>query len=197
MALERQYIIPLRKEWLKVPRYKRAKKGIRAIKEFMARHMKAEMDDVKLGRWLNEAVWARGIKNPPHKIKVKAVKDDKNIVMVELFELSERAKKIDEKEAKRTASITEKKKAEEAKRKAEEEKAKKEAEAKAEEEKKKEEAKTEEEKAREKEQKKIEEEKEKELKKMPVTHEHKHKPKANLPHDKHQVKHPVRQALEK
>jgi len=190
--LERQYVIPLRKEWLKVPRFKRAKKGVKAIKEFIARHMKAEMDDVKVGRWLNEAVWARGMKNPPHKIKVKAVKDDKNIVRVELFELSEKAKKIEEKESKRKSTIAEKKKAEETKKKAEEEKAKKEVE----------ELKKREEETRKEHQEKADEaqklniEEEKLMKKETGT-EHHHKPNVNLPHEKGQSKHPVRQTLQK
>ena len=100
-TLERQYVIPLRKEWLKVPKYARAKKGIRAIQQFIAKHMKTDIKNVKLSRWVNEKVWGRGIKYPPHKIKIKAIKDDKNIVKVELFELSEKAKKFEEKESKK------------------------------------------------------------------------------------------------
>jgi len=95
MVLERQYVIPLRKEWLKVPKYCRAKKGVKAVKQFICKHMKCEMNDVKLSRWVNEQVWGRGIKYPPAKIKIKAIKDDKGIVKVDLFELSEKAKKIE------------------------------------------------------------------------------------------------------
>ena len=67
MATERNYIIPLRREWLKTPRYKRSKKAVAAIRQFLSKHMKS--DKVKLGRNLNLAVWADGIKNPPHKVK--------------------------------------------------------------------------------------------------------------------------------
>ena len=49
--MERTYIIPLRKEWLKVPIYKRTKKAVKATKEFLQKHMKVET--VKLGRHLN------------------------------------------------------------------------------------------------------------------------------------------------
>jgi len=95
--LEREYIIPLRKEWLKAVKHKRAKKAVRAIKEFLAKHMKAEFENIKVGKWLNNELWRRGIKKPAAKIKVKAVKDEKGIVRAELFELPEFAKKIEAK----------------------------------------------------------------------------------------------------
>jgi len=77
-VLERTYVIPLRSEWLKAPRYKRAKKAMRAIKEFLAKHMKVEnrdMDKIKIDPWINRAIWMRGIRKPAHKITVKAIKD--------------------------------------------------------------------------------------------------------------------------
>ena len=96
--LERTYIVPLRREWLKAPKHKRAKKAVKALREFLSRHMKAELEDVKIGKWANQAIWARGIKKPMHKIKIKASKDEKGIIRAELFELSEKSKKIDAKE---------------------------------------------------------------------------------------------------
>ncbi len=187
-AVERQYTIPLRKEWLKVPQYRRAEKAAKAIREFLVRHMRANPENVKIGRWLNEMVWQRGIKNPPHKVRVNVYKDDKGIVKVELIELSEKAKKIQAKEDSRKKSIEEKKKAEEAAKKAEEEKIKKEAEKAAKEE---EANKTEGEKEAEKEEKKIEERVKHEVVAQP-------KPAAAAPKEKHTKKtHPVRQALEK
>lgn len=94
--LERTYNIPLRKEWLKVPRYKRAKKAVKAVKEFLMKHMKSE--EVKVGKNLNLKVWERGIKNPPHHIKVNAVKSDDDIVRAELFgfDIKEKDKKKEE-----------------------------------------------------------------------------------------------------
>ena len=81
---ERIYNIPLRVEWLKVPRYRRAKKAVRAVKEFLVKNMKTE--EVRLGRYLNLRLWERGIKNPPHHIKVRVSKDDKGIATAELFD---------------------------------------------------------------------------------------------------------------
>ncbi len=92
--LEREYIIPLRIKWKKVPRYKRANKAIKAIKEFLARHMKVvdrDLDKIKLDKYLNEFVWKKGIRKPPIKIKVKAIKEG-NLVRVELSEMSEKMK---------------------------------------------------------------------------------------------------------
>ncbi len=81
--MERTYNIPLRRKFISKPRHRRAKVAIRIIKEFLKKHMKS--DTVKLGPKLNEAVWFRGIKNPPHHIKVTVVKDSDNVVKAELF----------------------------------------------------------------------------------------------------------------
>jgi large subunit ribosomal protein L31e len=89
---EREYTIPLRKEWRKVPRYKRANKAVKAIKEFMARHMKIydrDLSKVKIDRSLNEELWFRGIKKPPARIRVKAFRDGE-IVRVQLSEMPEK-----------------------------------------------------------------------------------------------------------
>ncbi|MFC1691627.1 50S ribosomal protein L31e [Nanoarchaeota archaeon] len=80
---ERTYNIPLRYKFLKVPRWKRTKRSVNIVREFLQKHMKSE--NIKLGRNLNETLWARGNKNPPHHIKVNAIKDDEGIVKVELF----------------------------------------------------------------------------------------------------------------
>lgn len=83
--LERIYNIPLRKDWVQTPHYKRAKRAIHTIQTFLMKHMKvAELKSLKLGKNLNEAVWARGIKYPPHHVKVTVVKNDEGIVRAEL-----------------------------------------------------------------------------------------------------------------
>jgi len=92
--LEREYIIPLREKCRVVPRYRRAEKAIKTIKEFIAKHMKVKDRDLKkvrLNSYVNELVWNRGIKHPPHKIKVKAIKEGE-IVRVEAVELPTRLK---------------------------------------------------------------------------------------------------------
>jgi large subunit ribosomal protein L31e len=120
--LERTYIIPLRKVWLKAPKHKRAKKAIRAVREFLARHMRAEMKDIKIGKWLNTLLWERGIRKPVAKVKVKVIKEE-GIVRAEVAELSEYAKKIEAKlKSKESKSKKEEKREEKAEEKKEEEK---------------------------------------------------------------------------
>ena len=92
--IEREYIIPLREKCRVVPRYKKANKAIKTIKEFLVRHMKIRNRDlkkVKIDKYLNEVVWFRGIKKPPAKIKVKAIKEG-DIIKVELFEIPNKLK---------------------------------------------------------------------------------------------------------
>src|SRR3989344_3287635 len=81
--IERIYTIPLRREWLKAPAYKRSKKAMTAIREFLIKHMKSE--NVKLGRMLNMHVWEQGIKRPPHHVKITVVKYDDGLVRAELI----------------------------------------------------------------------------------------------------------------
>ncbi|MBI5065921.1 50S ribosomal protein L31e [Candidatus Woesearchaeota archaeon] len=83
--VERTYVIPLRKEWLKVPKYKRAKKAVIGLRRFLTRHFRVRDENIKVGKALNEEIWKHGIRNPPSKVKVDAVKDDKGIVTAELF----------------------------------------------------------------------------------------------------------------
>jgi len=87
--LEREYTIPLRREWRKVANYRRAGRAAKAIKKFIARHMKVPERDttkVKLDIYLNQELWFRGRKKPPAKIKVKAKKEGE-LVKVELVEM--------------------------------------------------------------------------------------------------------------
>ena len=93
-VLEREYIVPLRKEWRKVAYYRRAGRAAKFIKAFIARHMKVPDHDptkVKLDIYLNNEIWFRGKKKPPARIKVIAKKEGE-IVRVELAELPDIAK---------------------------------------------------------------------------------------------------------
>ncbi len=103
--IEREYIIPLREKGRSVPRYKKTPKAIKTIKEFLVRHMKIRsrnLNNIRLNRFVNEAIWARGIKNPPSKIKIKAIKSGE-IVRVELVDIPEKLKYKKIREEKREA----------------------------------------------------------------------------------------------
>ena len=82
VVLERTYNIPLRRETLKVPTFKKANKAMKTIRIFISKHMKAK--DVAIGKYLNLYVWKHGMTNPPHHVKVNASKDDKGKVFVEM-----------------------------------------------------------------------------------------------------------------
>ncbi len=96
IVLERVYNVPLRREFLKVSHWRKTEKAVTALRQFIAKHMKS--DDVVLGRYANQYLWKDGLKNPPHHIKVTASKDEKGRVVVELTELSARAKRELEKD---------------------------------------------------------------------------------------------------
>ena len=127
-VLEREYIIPLRRKVNKAVRYKRAKKAIRVIREFLAKHMKVEYRDlkmVKVDRWLNEEIWFRGIKKPPAKIKVIAKKFADGMVWVELAEIPDIVKWKIAKEKKKEEGVKTVKKVEKPKEKEDTEEKKK------------------------------------------------------------------------
>lgn|SRR3989338_1092960 len=109
MAEERIYTIPLRKEFLKAPRYKRTAKAAKALREFLIKHMKSE--NVKIGKYLNKEIWKHGAKNPPGKVQVKVTKDD-DLVKAELInapvDKEVKGKKEDKKEIKESKEEKEK-----------------------------------------------------------------------------------------
>jgi large subunit ribosomal protein L31e len=109
---EKEYVIPLRKKWAKVARYKRTSKSVKAIKEFIARHMRVPDRDtgkVKLDVYLNNELWFKGSNNPPTKIKVRAVKEKEGDVRVELVEIPENVKFLKAKQEKRHKKVEKKK----------------------------------------------------------------------------------------
>ncbi len=105
--IKRKYVVPLRKEFQKVPRYKKAKKAITALKQFLVKHMKSE--NVKIGTKANELIWQNGIKNPPAKIELDVVKKTDGTVQAELVghKFIEK-KKVEKKEKGKMEALAEK-----------------------------------------------------------------------------------------
>ncbi len=85
--LERAYNIPLRKQVMKSPKYKRSKKAVDTVKVFIAKHMKVDLENVKIGQHLNMEIWQNGIRNPPHHVKVNVIKEKDGDVFVAKAEL--------------------------------------------------------------------------------------------------------------
>jgi len=93
---ERVYTINLGKVWLS-PNNQRAKRAINMIREFATHHMKTEQ--IKIDQELSQAVWKRGIRRPPRKIRVKMAKADDGYVLVSTYEEETKAveSKVEEK----------------------------------------------------------------------------------------------------
>ena len=77
-SIERIYTINLGKVLLSTNN-QRAKRAINMIREFATKHMKSE--NVKIEEEISHLVWARGIRHPPRKIRVKITKDDGNVIV--------------------------------------------------------------------------------------------------------------------
>ena len=114
-TLERVYTINLGKVWLS-PNNQRAKRAINMIKEFATHHMKSE--NVKIEEDVSHLVWARGIRHPPRKIRVKLTKDDDGNILISKYE---EEKKVEEKsKVKKTEKKTDKKEEKKTEKKVEE-----------------------------------------------------------------------------
>ena len=70
---ERVYTIPLGKVLLSANTH-RAVRAINMIKEFARRHMKTY--EIKIDEEVSHQIWARGVRSPPRKIRVKMTKTD-------------------------------------------------------------------------------------------------------------------------
>ena len=70
---ERVVTVPLRDVQAEA-KHKRADKAMSLIRSHLARHFSVEEDAVRLDPSINEAVWARGRKKPPSKIRVRAAR---------------------------------------------------------------------------------------------------------------------------
>ena len=108
MAIERTYTIPLRRAFLKAPRYKRAKRAVSEVKYFLEKHMKVAPENLKISNYINLEIWKHGIKNPPSRVRINVKKDDKGMVTAELVGAPVEAKKKKvKKEAKKETPKTE------------------------------------------------------------------------------------------
>lgn len=81
--IERIYTVPLGRAWI-AQKFRRAEKAMMVLKEFSERHMKPS--ELIIDPSVNEAIWARGIKNPPRKLRVKMTKDSDGVVTVTMPE---------------------------------------------------------------------------------------------------------------
>ena len=76
--LERIYTVPLGDVY-RAPRDKRVPKAVRLLRGFIAKHMKADGQKILLSENLNKYLWRNSIQRPPRKIKVRLIKEEKEI----------------------------------------------------------------------------------------------------------------------
>ena len=100
--LERVYTIPLGKVLLSANTH-RAVRAINMIKEFARRHMKTY--NVKIDEEISHIIWARGVRSPPRKIRVKMTKTDEGYILVSPYEDEIESDATPEKES--TPKVTE------------------------------------------------------------------------------------------
>lgn len=108
--LVREYVVPMRRAFLKAPEYRKSKKAVKYLKQFLAKHMKVEDRDVnkvKVDIYLNNEIWYRGIRNPLPRVKVIAEKID-GIVYARLADVPEVVKFKMAKDAKRFKKVDQK-----------------------------------------------------------------------------------------
>ncbi|WP_254545417.1 50S ribosomal protein L31e [Halomarina pelagica] len=70
---ERVVTVPLRDVHAEA-KHKRAGKAMSVVRAHLAKHFKVDEDDVRLDPSINEAVWARGRKRPPRRLRVRAAR---------------------------------------------------------------------------------------------------------------------------
>ncbi len=96
--LERVYTINLGKVKLSQSQH-RAVRAINMIKEFARHHMKVE--EIKIEEELAHQVWARGVRSPPRKIRVRMSKTDEGYILVSQYDEEAESKVTLEKDAKK------------------------------------------------------------------------------------------------
>lgn len=70
---QKTFTIPLRREFQESAPLKRTPRAVRAVRAFLKKHCKVE--DVRIGGKLNQALWARGVRNPPARVTVNVAVD--------------------------------------------------------------------------------------------------------------------------
>jgi len=71
---ERIFTINLRKAILNAPRWKKSKRSVAVVREFLKKHMKT--DEIKIGKSITEKIWKSGNQNPPNKIRIRVVETE-------------------------------------------------------------------------------------------------------------------------
>ena len=102
--LERVYTINLGKVKLSQSQH-RAVRAINMIREFARHHMKVET--IKIEEELSHEIWAKGVRNPPRKVRVRMSKTDEGYILVSRYDEDVESAVIPEKETKSVSDTVE------------------------------------------------------------------------------------------
>ena len=102
--LERVYTINLGKVKLSQSQH-RSVRAINMIREFARHHMKVET--IKIEEDLAREVWARGVRSPPRKVRVRMSKTEEGYVLVSRYDEDVDTKVTPEKETKKVSDTVE------------------------------------------------------------------------------------------
>jgi large subunit ribosomal protein L31e len=84
MAEEKILNLNLRKQSLQVAKWRRSKDLTQLLKQVLKKKLKS--DKIKIEKKLNEAIWKRGMENPPTKLRLKTVKQEDGTIKIDLKE---------------------------------------------------------------------------------------------------------------
>ncbi|MFQ5496779.1 MAG: 50S ribosomal protein L31e, partial [Nitrosopumilus sp.] len=108
--LERVYTINLGKALLSQSQH-RSVRAINMIKEFARHHMKVEQ--IKIEEDLAHQIWAKGVRSPPRKVRVRMSKTEDGYVLVSPYDEEIESSVTPEKETKKVSDNVEAPKKEE------------------------------------------------------------------------------------
>jgi len=112
--VEQLMTLNLRRGFINVPTWRKSKRAAEEVRTQIMHY--AKVNEVVISKWVNEAIWARGARSPPPKIKLKLdVDKEKKIAKVELFELPLAAKRLVEKQKQLEAAAKKKEEVKKAK----------------------------------------------------------------------------------
>ena len=91
--LERVYTINLGKVKLSQSQH-RSVRAINMIREFARHHMKVET--IKIEEELAQQIWAKGVRHPPRKVRVRMTRTDEGFILVSRYDEESESKSIAE-----------------------------------------------------------------------------------------------------
>jgi len=96
--VERIYTVPLSGAYNYGQRM-RARRAVKILRAFLARHMKVGPESVRLSAAINDLMLSHGMAKPPRRLKLKVSKDSEGMVRAALLEEKKEEKKETKKEA--------------------------------------------------------------------------------------------------